>query len=314
MEQFYLVLTQLEMFAVMVLLGIWGVKAGVLSEISLGDLSKLIMRLILPVMIFHKSVNGSTRNDIITSFGNVIFATVLTYFLLYGVGALIKSIFGLKGNYGRVFHASAMFGNVGFIGIPLILGLLPEHGMLYMAIFTILDQAALWTIGYQLTMPEEKRLRGSLMANLRNMLNPAMISIFLAIAFILFDWKIPVTINKALGAIGDATTPLSLIYIGGTFCFCNVLRFLTKIEYYAIVLAKMICVPLLVFIGLRYLGFQSDLNLFITTLSGMPSMAAIAMFARVNGSDDRCAVGAIMVTTVCCLFTLPLVAYLTAIL
>jgi len=152
------------------------------------------------------------------------------------------------------------------------------------------------------------------MANLRNMLNPAMISIFLAIAFILFDWKIPVTINKALGAIGDATTPLSLIYIGGTFCFCNVLRFLTKIEYYAIVLAKMICVPLLVFIGLRYLGFQSDLNLFITTLSGMPSMAAIAMFARVNGSDDRCAVGAIMVTTVCCLFTLPLVAYLTAIL
>lgn len=315
MEQFYhLLLTQLEMFTIMVLLGIWGAKTGVLSENLLGDLSKLIMRLILPVMIFHKSVNGSTRSDIITSFSNVVIATILAYIFLYGVGVLLKRVFLLKGNYGRVFQASTIFGNIGFIGIPLILGILPEHGMLYMAIFTIIDQAAIWTLGYQLTMPEEKRLRGSFMVILKNMLNPAMISIFLAIIFILLDWKLPATMNKALGAVGDATTPLSLIYIGGTFCFYNVLKFLTKIEYYAIVLVKMICVPLLVFIGLRYLGTQPDLNLFITTLTGMPSMSTIAMFARANGSDDRCAVGAVMVTTVCCLFTLPLVAYLTAIL
>jgi len=36
------------------------------------------------------------------------------------------------------------------------------------------------------------------------------------------------------------------------------------------------------------------------------------MFARANGSDEDCAIGAVMMTTVFCLLTLPLVAYITA--
>ena len=150
------------------------------------------------------------------------------------------------------------------------------------------------------------------MANLKNILNPAMLGIFLAIIFILMEWKLPVTLNKALGTVGDMTTPLSLIYIGGTFCFCNVKRFVTKVEYYTIVVIKMIAIPLFVFSILRFFRVQPEIIIFITMLAGMPSMTAIAMFARMNESDEDCAVGAIMITTIFCLFTLPLIAYLTS--
>ncbi|MBP2627726.1 MAG: putative permease [Firmicutes bacterium] len=311
MESFYLVLTQLEVFTVMILLGIFAIKTKALNEIYLGDLSKLIMRLILPVMIFQKSINGTTRADMLFCFTEVILSTVLMYGVLFFTGFVLKRIFSLNGNYGRVFHASTMFGNVGFIGIPLILGILPERGMLYMALFTIVDMVMLWTIGFHLTLPEEKLEHSSLTANLKNIFNPAILSIFLAILFILMEWKLPVTLNKALGAVGDMTTPLSLIYIGGTFYFCNVGKFLTRIEYYAIIVVKMIAIPLLIFSILRFFNFQPEIIIFITTLTGMPSMAAIAMFARTNDSDEDCAVGAILITTIFCLVTLPLVAYLT---
>nr|WP_320145202.1 AEC family transporter [uncultured Anaeromusa sp.] len=312
MESFYLVLTQLEIFTVMIIIGVIGIKTKVINENCLGYLSRLIMRLILPIMIFHKSINGATRNDILFSFVEVLSSAIFMFGVLFITGFLLKRVFSLHGNYGRIFHASTMFGNVGFIGIPLILGVLPERGMLYMALFTIVDQMLLWSVGFHLTLPKEKMAHNSLTANLKNLANPAMIGILLAILFIIMEWKLPVTLNKALGAVGDMTTPLSLIYIGGTFCFCNVGRFLTKIEYYSIVVVKMIAVPLGVFSVLRLFQVQPEIITFITLLAGMPSMTAIAMFARTNESDEECAVGAIMITTILCLVTLPLVAYLTS--
>lgn len=311
MEYFYRVLTQLEIFTIMILLGVFAVKTNAMNEKSLGDLSKLIMRLILPVMIFHKSINGATKSDMMLSFIEVLIASFFMFAVLFVVGYLLKKAFALKGNYGRIYHAATMFGNVGFIGIPLILGILPERGMLYMALFFIVDQIVLWSIGFYMTLPEEKLKEASLKSNLKNIMSPAMVGIILAIIFIMAGWKLPATLNKALGAVGDATTPLSLIYIGASFCFTDIRRFITRREYYAMVVVKMIVAPVFVFAVLSAFQVQPEIVTVITTLTGVPSMAAIAMFARMNGSDENCAIGAIMVTTIFCLFTLPLVAYIT---
>ena len=308
MEYFYRVLTQLEIFSVMILLGVFAVHTKAINEKSLSDLSKLIMRLILPVMIFHKSINGATKADMMSSFAEVVLASFFMFIVLFAVGWLLKKAFCLQ----VVNHVQLPFiGNVGFIGIPLILGILPERGMLYMAIFFIVDQIVLWSLGFYMTLPEDQLKHASLKSNLKNIISPAMVGIFLAISFIALEWKLPVTLNKALGAVGDATTPLSLIYIGASFCFCDVRQFAARLEYYAIVVGKMIIAPIVIFLVLRALQVQEEIITVITTLAGVPSMAAIAMFARTNGSDENCAIGAILITTIFSLFTLPLVAYIT---
>lgn len=214
METFYLVLNQLQIFTVLVLVGIIGVKTNALNESGLNVLSRLIMRLSLPIMIFDKSINGATRADMLSCFTEVVLSAVFMFGLLFFIGFYLKRLFSLRGDYGSVFHASAMFGNVGFIGIPLILGILPERGMLYMALFTIIDQILLWSVGFYLTLPKLKLGQNSLTANLKNIANPAMLGILLAIVFILMEWKLPAALDKALGGVGDMTTPLSLIYIG----------------------------------------------------------------------------------------------------
>ena len=180
-----------------------------------------------------------------------------------------------------------------------------------MAIFFIVDQIVLWSLGFYMTLPEDKLKHASLKSNLKNIISPAMVGIFFAIIFIALEWKLPFTLNKALGAVGDATTPLSLIYIGASFCFCDVRKFVARMEYYAIVVGKMIIAPIVIFLVLRAMQVQEEIITVITTLAGVPSMAAIAMFARTNGSDENCAIGAIMITTIFSLFTLPLVAYIT---
>ena len=105
MEYFYRVLTQLEIFSVMILLGVFAVKTNAINEKSLSDLSKLIMRLILPVMIFHKSINGATRSDMMSSFAEVVLASFFMFAVLFAVGYLLKKAFSLTGNYGRILSS-----------------------------------------------------------------------------------------------------------------------------------------------------------------------------------------------------------------
>lgn len=70
-----------------------------------------------------------------------------------------------------------VFGNVGFMGIPIITSIYPEKGMLYISVFTVIDQLMLWTLGVKLTSPAEKE---SGKFNPRKLINPVTVAIILA--------------------------------------------------------------------------------------------------------------------------------------
>ena len=61
MEQFFAVLNQIIIFLILILLGILAVKTSILDEQSLGNLSKLVMRMALPAYIFINTAEGATK-------------------------------------------------------------------------------------------------------------------------------------------------------------------------------------------------------------------------------------------------------------
>ena len=70
-----------------------------------------------------------------------------------------------------------MFGNIGFMGIPIVAAVFPEQGMLYIALFTVVDQLLLWTVGVNLTAPTDKENAMSIASRLLKMINPATIAV-----------------------------------------------------------------------------------------------------------------------------------------
>ena len=68
---------------------------------------------------------------------------VIAATLLLGLSHLLR----LPPDRDRVFAFCFLFGNIGFVGIPPLPELLPETGMLYVAEFTVVDQAFFWTFG-----------------------------------------------------------------------------------------------------------------------------------------------------------------------
>lgn len=312
MNIFPIVVNQSISFAVLILIGVIAVKTHILNDKTLPIISQFVMKLALPLLIFTNTLNGATRQQLLTDLPMLV-AVAALFFVLAIIGHCLARIFRLPREQSRLLQALTMFGNVGFIGIPIIAALYPEQGMLYIALYTIIDQFLLWTVGVQLTSPLRKD-GPTLMSNLRSMVNPASVGVILGVVGILLGVHLPSMIDTPLTKVGASASPLALIYLGGLFCYCDIPRFARKAEFYVLALIKMILLPLLFYCILRSIFSDLELVTALTMLAALPCMSSIAMFSQAYGTDHEYTAGAIMMTTIFSIFTLPLVSYLLSLL
>lgn len=139
MEQFLIALTQIGIFLILICVGMVTLRIKIFDAHSLEAVSKLVMQVSLPSYIFINAVSSATRQSLVDSLVIVPLAVIL-YILLVLVSGTIERVFHLRGNRKSVFRASLIFGNIGFMGIPLVAALYPSTALLYVSIFTIVDQ------------------------------------------------------------------------------------------------------------------------------------------------------------------------------
>ena len=307
MEQFFIVLNQIGIFLILIIFGILAVKFGILDEHSLGSVSKLVMRMALPAYIFINTAEGATRQGLAESL-LVIPLAIALYLMLFLLSLLLEKVFHLKGNRGHVFRAIVMFGNVGFMGIPLVVELYPDTALLYISLFTILDQGLFWTYGVSLTKPVSDQKEKISLKNLKNLLSPALVAILGATVLVLLNVHLPKILTTTLSKLGTASMPLSLLYIGGMLSMTDVRKVLRCGELYAEIGLKMLVLPIVFFLVMKLCQVPADMAGTMTFLTGLPAINMVAMLSKNNGSDGDYAVCAVMMTTLACLVTLPLVS------
>lgn len=308
MNYFSIVLSQLEIFAVYMIIGMAAVKMHILDRGKLSVLSGIVTKILLPLLIFTNTIHGPTREEFLSS--TVIIAIGILLFLsLYLLSILLSKAASLKGNRSKVYRACTMFGNCGFMGIPVILALYPDRGGLYMGMYTVADQLMLWTLGVYLASPVEANL--SISGNLRKMVNPATMAVLLSVFFVLTGLRLPDFLSDALTKTGSAAPPLSMIYLGGAFCYISIKEYLKKLEIYLMILVKMLLAPLAVYFLLTHIpGLEKSISITLSIICGLPSMSSIAMIAETQHSDSDYAAGMIFLTTISTIITLPIVCAL----
>ena len=307
MEQFFIALTQIGIFVILICVGILTVKIKIFNTQSLAAMSKLVMQISLPSFIFINAVSSATRESLKDSFIIVPIAIIL-YLIFVIISAIIEKIFHLQGNRKKVYRASLIFGNIGFMGIPLVIVLYPDTALLYVSVFTIVDQLFFWTYGVLLTQPVSDEKQKISLANLKNLLSPPLIAIILAIIFIVAGVHIPEVFSSALTVIGNTSMPLALIYIGGVLCMSDIRSVLKCGELYAGIVVKMVLLPVVCYVIMGMIGIANDMAGTLAFIIALPGIEMVPMLAKTNGSDGDYAVCAIMITTIACLITLPIVS------
>jgi predicted permease len=233
---------------------------------------------------------------------------VVLYIVLWALASIGNRVFHLSEDRRLIYKALGMFGNVGFMGIPLISELCPNSGMLYVALFTIVDQGLFWTLGASYCKPASAEKTGLNVGNLKKLLSPALVGIVLSIILVLCGVRFPTVIESSLQTVANASMPLSLIYIGGMLYFSDIRRVLRCWELYAQIVFKMTLLPIALYAVLFLLNMPQELCATMAVICGLPAISSVAMLCNQNGSDGDYATSAVMLTTVACVITLPLVS------
>lgn len=322
MEQFGVVLNQLIGMAVMMAVGAVCVKAKLLDEKSLSGICQLILKVGIPMLVFANAVSGTTRADLLHS-SAMIWLTLLLYVLLISSMWLLTKLLRVPGERGRLFQGAFIFGNAGFIGLPLVLALFPERGALYFALMSLVDQCLLWTYGVWITKPLsnrsgrfDERPARSWMQRLSSLISPALVAVASSIAVILIGIDVPDRILSPIRSLGGISTPLSMLYLGGLLVLRKWSGALRCPELYVGIAFKMLVVPVAFCALLTYaplwLGLpqlNADMVHMISLIAGLPTMSALVMFAERERNMPEYAVGMVLMTTIASLFTLSAVSY-----
>ena len=306
MSTFWILLEQMELFVIYILAGVILVKSRLFNRETLQPISNFVLRMGLPLLIFTNIINGVERNVLLSS-GSVLMLAFLFYVAMFFISMGIARIFHVKGKMAQIYQTMSMFGNIGFMGIPIITSIYPENGMLYICVFTIIDQLMLWTAGVRLTSGTDSQKKRF---DFRKLINPVTVSIFLAVICVLTGIRLPEVLNNSLQKIGQTATPLAMIYLGGVFTCIDVLKNIRRLDYYGIVILKMLLFPLFFYVLLGYLPVSSEIRTTMALTSAMPVMSSVVMMANAYGSDGDYAMGGILVTTICSVFTLPFIYWI----
>jgi len=309
MEQFNAVLNQVLIFLIIMIIGFIAVKVKFLAREALPVITRLFTRVIVPFILFVNTVNGATRSELIETL-YLSGAYVCVFAVLLTVTRLLPKLLKLKGNKVPLFSLACSFGNVGFVGIPLLVSAFGQKAMLYVTMYAIVDQFIFWTYGYSLSFPVDKKLKFTL-RNLANMINPPIIAMILSLIIIMLDVKVPALLNSAFTSMAVSGTALPFIFIGGMLATLNLKDLLKNYEFYVGIMVKMVIFPICIFLAMRAVGIGHEPAAASALLFGLPTIAIVPMLAIANGSDEEYGTAAVLVFTVASLLTLTFVSYVT---
>lgn len=306
------VLTQMLSFFVLLCIGFIARKTGLLTEQALDGVGKFVVNLAIPAQIVTMLPAAGDRSALLGAVPLLIAACIIFLFL-YFLGRFIAGICQVGGKTREIQIAMTMFGNMGFMGIPLVATLYGSSGLFYIAMYSLIDLALLWTVGNVLASGGHRNNGGFLW----KIINPATIA--LAIGVILLYNNVPTTslFFQTLTGLGDTTPYLALVYIGGLLAQVSWGGIWKRPAIYVIVLLKMLLLPIGVYWVLSHwftAYFSTTAISVITLIVALPSMSTLAIIAKNNKSDYGFAVDALFVTTLFSLITIPIVTWVTSIL
>ena len=308
MDYFGAVLNQVLIFTIIIIIGFFVVKTKFLPQSVLPSISILFARIIVPAILFVNTVNGATREDMSSMILLSVIIAIIYVFVIT-IMRIMPKILRLKGNRASLFSVSFTFGNIGFVGLPLLLAIFGQRAMVYVSMFAVVDLFLIFTYGYLLTFPADNKMKFT-PKTLLNMINPPIIAVALSFTLVFLDVRVPAVIINPLSAIANAGMALPFIFIGGTLATMKSIKLLGRYEFFVGILLKMMIIPVCIFITMRAFGIDFDMSIAASLMFGLPTITIIPMLASAHGSDEEYATAAVLLTTIACLFTLTFVAYM----
>lgn len=216
----------------------------------------------------------------------------------------------------RLLTGASVMGNVGFFGLPLVMALVDNPlAACYSSIYVLTMNILVFTVGV-FCLTNDK----SYISIKKAVLNPTTIALVIAIPAFIFGDKIAFndTVNvfaQAVNLLGQMTTPVCMLILGIRLATVNFKNLWTRPFIYLICFLKMIVFPIVCFFAVYWLPFlDADFKKAILIISAVPCASVILNMAEIHHAEEELAANCVLVSTMLCFITIPIVTLLLNIL
>lgn len=288
------VANQISIIFILISFGFLLKKIGMITEDFTKSASDLIVHITLPFLVLV-----SMDREFSASHAKNGFLLLVIGAAMYTIHFLLGKLFSLnveRENKG-LFMYMIVFGNVGFLGYPLMKIAFGEIGVFYAAFFNLWFQLLNWTLGIKL-------MSGTQMSLKKVFTTPGLLAIFAGLILFLTPLRLPSILKSAFSMIADISTPLSMFLIGAFLAEAKLSDFAASPRLYITAFAKLILAPVLMFLFLMPFELQYVVKTMPVLMSAMPTGINAAIFARKFNRDYKLASQGVVLSTALSLATL----------
>ena len=295
------VLEQMVMIFILILTGFVLYKKKIISDGASKDLSALVVNVCSPGLIIVSMFNDLSQ----IPRENVIFVGiigVIFYLLLIFFGYFLVWVLKVPGNLKNAYVLMTVFGNTGFIGIPVALAIIGPESMVYVIVFNFLFNLSIFTFGIMLLKKDTPGKKQSW----KDYLSPGLIACIAAFGIYWFQIQLPEEIETLAGYYGNACTLLSMIVIGISLAGMKAKDTLKNKRLLAFVFIRFIVFPILLALALRPVLSDLLIRAVVVLMAALPVGNFSAMLCEQYGRDPKPIAEGIVVTTILSVFTITL--------
>ena len=194
------------------------------------------------------------------------------------------------------------FGNVGFIGYPIVASIFGPSAVFYASILNFPSTLLVFVFGTLFISGGQGKIR----FDWRTLYCPAMIASYLSILIVVTGWIPPKVLSTPFVLLGNITVPAALLIVGSAIAHVPIRRMFSNTAIYLMSALRLILVPLLILYLSRLCRVEETIANINAILAGMPVASYGTLFCIQYEKGETIMAEGTFITTLLSVITIPL--------
>ena len=280
------------------------VKSKAIKPESIGAFARVLLFVCQPALFLY-SFNAAIYNPEFFRQMGIFFGLCMGMQILVMVSLtlILKKRFDDVRN--RICTIASALANVGFFGVPLLEAVLPGHpeAIVFSTVFSVTLNLLSWSLAVGIISWDRKKM------SVRNMVvNPTTVSLLVALPLFFTGTKLPTVIAPIVDLLARMTTPMCMLILGMRLATVTPRDLFLNPRIYLSTALKNVVYPLLSFLIIFFIPLPTYIKVTFFLLGCCPAASMVLNMSELVGEGQTQAACSVLISTLSCIITIPLLA------
>ena len=293
-------LTQVIILYIVAFVGFICHKTGLFTEKAARMTTDLLFYIVTPAAIIRSFIKMEFSRD---NFKSLLLALLGT-FLFHLIAIALSELFYIKSKTENtpILKFGSVYGNVGYMGLPLSQAIIGTEGVFYSSAAIITFNIMAFTHGIIIMTKGDKGKKFDVKSLL---INPGIIGIVIGLPLFVLSLDLPEVVGTPLSYLADLQTPLAMLMFGTFLAAADWKSILEEKKIMLTAALKLIALPLLTFVLLRAMHFTGPLLVACVLCSAAPTATNTVLFSAKFNKNTSLASSMTAIVSLISVITMP---------